>query len=80
MDAITLATEATRYLQTIDLFQSMELDVKWRREADEVGALSFVPEMRRPPRCNHCAGPRVRINGRHICLVPTPFARLTEES
>ena len=45
MDATTLATEATRYLEAIDLFQSMELDVEWRREADEVGALSPVPEM-----------------------------------
>lgn len=37
MDATTLATEATRYLEAIDLFGSLELDVKWRSEADEVG-------------------------------------------
>jgi hypothetical protein len=77
MDATTLATEATRYLEAIDLFQSMELDVKWRREADEVGALSPVPEMQRPPSCKHCAGPRVRINGRHICLAPRGLVRST---
>jgi len=80
MDAATLATEAIRYLEAIDLCHSMELDVKWRREADEVGALSSVPEMQRPPRCKRCAAPRVRINGRHICLGPTPVAQLTEDS
>jgi hypothetical protein len=78
MDATTL--EATRYLAAIDLFHAMELDVKWRHEANEVGPLSLVPGMERPPRCKHCAGPRVRINGRHICLGPTPVARLTEDS
>ena len=80
MDATTLATEATRYLEAIDLFDSMELDIKWRREADEVGALSPVPELRRRPRCRRCAAPRVRINGRHICLAPTPVAKSTEDS
>jgi len=68
MDATTLATEATRYLEAIDLFHSMEFHVKWRSEADEIGALSPVPEMQRPPRCKHCAGPLVRINGQHVCL------------
>ena len=68
MNATTLATEATRYLEAIDLLHSMELDVKWRCEADEVGALRPVPEMKRPPRCKHCANPHVRINGRRICL------------
>ena len=37
MDATTLATEATCYLEVIDLFRSQELNVKWRSEADEVG-------------------------------------------
>ena len=75
MDATTLATEATRYLEAIDLFHSMELDVRWRREADEVGALSPVPEMQQPPRCKHCVGPHVRINGRHLCLGPRELVR-----
>jgi hypothetical protein len=77
MDATTLAAEATRYLEAIDLFHSMELDVKWRREADEVEALSPVPEMQRPPRCKCCAAPRVRINGRHICLGSSGLVRST---
>jgi hypothetical protein len=38
MDATTLAIEATRYLEAVELFRSLELDVKWRAEADEVGA------------------------------------------
>jgi hypothetical protein len=71
----TLATEATRYLEVIDLFRSMELDVKWRCEADEVGALTPVPEMQRPRECNRCASPHVRINGRHICLAPRGLVR-----
>jgi len=33
MDATTLATEATRYLQAVDFFRSLELNVKWRSEA-----------------------------------------------
>ncbi len=70
MNATTLATEATRYLEAIDFFQSMEVDVEWRCEADEVGAFSHVPERQRPARCKHCARPPVRINGRHICLGP----------
>jgi len=37
MDATTPATEATRYLEVIDLFHSLELNVKWRSDADEVG-------------------------------------------
>jgi hypothetical protein len=68
MDTTTLATEATRYLDAIDLFRSLELDVKWRSEADEVRALSPVPEMQGPPRCKRCAGPLVRINGQHVCF------------
>ena len=68
MDATTLATEATRYLDAIDLFHSLELDVSWRSEVDEVGALCPVAEMQRSPRCERCAGPLVRINGRHVCF------------
>jgi hypothetical protein len=40
MDATTLATEATRYLEAIDLLRSLGLDVKWRSEADEDRVLS----------------------------------------
>lgn len=68
MNATTLATEATRYLDVIDLFRSLGLDVEWRAEADEVGELSPAPAMQRPPRCERCAGPLVRINGQHVCL------------
>jgi hypothetical protein len=68
MDATTLATEATRYLEAIDLFRSLELNVKWRSEADEVGAPSPPPGLQHPPRCERCPGPLVRINGRHVCF------------
>jgi hypothetical protein len=68
MDATTLAAEATRYLDAIDLFRSLELDVNWRSEADEVGALCPVPEMQRPFRCERCAVPLVWINGKHVCF------------
>lgn len=70
MDATTLATEATRYLRVIDLFRSQELDVQWRSEAEELGLPSLAPQMRRPPRCERCAGPLVRINGQHVCFRP----------
>lgn len=68
MDATTLATEAARYLQAIDLFRSLELNVKWRPEADEVGVVSSPPELQRRPRCERCAGPLVRINGQNVCF------------
>jgi hypothetical protein len=68
MDATTLATEATRYLEAVELFRSLELDVKWRSEADEVRAPSPAPELQRRRRCERCAGPLVRINGQHVCF------------
>jgi hypothetical protein len=68
MDATTLAIEATRYLEAVDLFRSLELNVKWCSEADEVGAPSLPPELPRRLRCECCAGPLVRINGQHICF------------
>jgi hypothetical protein len=68
MDATTLATEVTRYLEAIDLFRSLELDVKWRSEADEVGVLSPPPELLRPPSCARCAGPLVWMNGQRVCF------------
>jgi len=68
MDATTLATEATRYLEAIDLFRSLELNVKWRSEADEVGRPGPPPELQRPAGCACCAGPLVRINGQHVCF------------
>lgn len=69
MDATTLATEATRYLEAIDFFRSLGLKVKWRSEAaDEVGVLSPQPELQRPRQCERCAGPLVRINGQHVCF------------
>jgi hypothetical protein len=40
MDATTLAAEATRYLEAIDLLRSLGLEVKWRSEADEARVLS----------------------------------------
>jgi hypothetical protein len=68
MNATSLDTEATRYLEAIDLCRSMGLDIKWRSEAYEVEVFSPVPALRRPSRCKHCAGPLVRINGRYLCL------------
>jgi hypothetical protein len=35
MDATTLAQEAIRYLEAIDLFRSLELDARWRFQAEE---------------------------------------------
>ena len=68
IDATTLATEATRYLGAVDLFCSLELDVKWRSEANELGAPSLPPGLQRPPGCECCAGPLIRINGQHVCF------------
>jgi hypothetical protein len=56
----------TRYLEAVDLFRSLELNVKWR--PDEVGAPSPAPELQRHPRCERCAGPLARIKGQHVCL------------
>lgn len=68
MDATTLATEAARYLEAIDLFRSLGLAVEWRSEADEARAPSPARELQRPSRCERCAGPLVRINGQHVCF------------
>jgi hypothetical protein len=70
MDAAALAHEATRYLETIHLVQSLGLDVSWRSEAEEIGPLGSVPEVQRARSCECCGGPLVRINGRSICLRP----------
>lgn len=67
MNTGTLVSEATCYLEVIDLIRSLELDVTWRPEADEVRALRTV-EMRSKPSCGQCASPLVRINGRHVCF------------
>jgi hypothetical protein len=71
MDATTLAPDATRYLEAIDLFRSLGLDVKWRSEDDEVGA-EPPQKLQRPPRCRRCAGPLVRLNGQHVCFRSEP--------
>jgi hypothetical protein len=76
MDASTLGTEATRYLEAIDLFRSLELDVKWRSEADEVGAPPSPPlELKRPPSCERCSGPLVWMNGRRVCFLTLTTGR-----
>ena len=49
MGAITLATEASRYLNTIDLFRSLAQDIEWRSEADEVGELGAPRRMQPEP-------------------------------
>lgn len=72
MDATTLATDATRYLEAIDLFRSQGLDVKWRSEDDEVGVPRAPAGLQRPPRCERCAGPLVRLNGQHVCFRSEP--------
>lgn len=67
MNGGALVTEATRYLEAIDLFRSLELSVTWRSEADEVSAFR-VGEVQLEVGCNRCPSPRVRINGRHVCF------------
>lgn len=65
MTTDALVTEVTRYLETVDLFRLLELDVTWRSEADEV---RLIAETLSEPGCRRCASPFVRINGRHVCL------------
>jgi hypothetical protein len=71
----TLTAEATRYLEAIDLVRTLDLDIKWRSEADEVGVLSPLPEQRRPPTCKCCAGPLVWMNGIRVCFRTLTNAR-----
>jgi hypothetical protein len=68
MDATTLATEATRYLEAIALLRLLGLDVNRRSEADEARVLSPPAVLQRPRRCTRCAGPLVRINGQNVCF------------
>jgi hypothetical protein len=75
MNAATLITEATRYLEAIDLFRSLDMHVKWRSEADEVGVLSPRPGVQRPPSCGRCAGPLVWMNGKRVCFRALTNAR-----
>lgn len=67
MTAAALVAEATRYLEAVDLFRSLQLDVTWRSEATEVDALRAA-ESGIEVECPSCANPHVRINGRHVCL------------
>jgi hypothetical protein len=71
MDSAPLATEATGYLDALHVFRSLELDVKWRSEAEELGLPSPALQMRHSPTCGRCGAPLVRINGRHVCLQPS---------
>lgn len=66
MNTAVLAIEATRYLEAIDLFRSLELDITWRSETDEARALHTGDWSE--PKCGRCAIPLVRINGQHVCL------------
>lgn len=65
----TLADEAARYLEAVDLSVALGLRPSWRSETAELGrdrASSFGSLA--TSMC--CAGPLARINGRHICLGP----------
>jgi len=68
MEAATLATEVTRYLEAIEFFQSLGLIVKWIPEADEAASSEHPGSAAAPTGCERCAGPLVRINGQHVCL------------
>ena len=68
MDATMLVVEATRHLEIVDLFRSLGLAVTWRSEADETGVPRRARKLQRGTVCDRCAGPLVRINGRHICF------------
>jgi hypothetical protein len=68
MKAPVLAIEATRYLEAIDLFRSLESNVTWRTEADEVGAFGAARATQLKSACDRCAHPHIRINGRHVCF------------
>jgi hypothetical protein len=76
MDATTLATEATHYLETIGVCRSLDLDVRWCSEAEEQPGLpSPLLQMRGVLTSETCAGPLVRINGPHVCLKPSTGSR-----
>jgi hypothetical protein len=68
VDAAMLVAEATRYLEIVDLFRSLELAVEWRSEADQLGTPRPAQRLQRRAACKRCAGPLVRINGQHICF------------
>jgi hypothetical protein len=70
MDAATLAEETTRYLEAVDLVRSLELDISWRPEAEELELLTPPPRRRRPPTCVRCGIPLGRTDGPHLCLRP----------
>jgi hypothetical protein len=65
--AATVASEAARYLEAIDLFRSLGLDLTWRCETEELAA-PCTAELCCESRCDRCASPSTRINGRHVCL------------
>ena len=64
----TVASEATRYLEVVDLFRSVGIEVRWRAEDEEIRRLILEPRAGRPSTCGCCASPLVRINGWHVCL------------
>jgi hypothetical protein len=67
LDAATAATEATRYLEVVGFFRSLGTNVRWLPEAEEIEPRRLGGQGRLPT-CELCAGPLVRINGRHVCL------------
>jgi hypothetical protein len=67
-NALAVASGAARFLEAIDhLFRSLGLDVMWRYEREEL-ATPRAAEPCRETTCERCAGRRVRISGRHVCL------------
>ena len=67
MNAAKLASEASRYLEAIDLFRSLNLEIQWRTEAEEAGAFGAERTIPSEHTCR-CNSPRVRINGQHVCF------------
>jgi hypothetical protein len=60
---LTLADEASRYLEAIELLRALGLNTRWRSEAVELGR----PRASQPRnRGNRLAGRHVRINGRRL--------------
>lgn len=70
MTTTTLATEATHYLEAVDLLRSLGLEVRWRPEAEELARPSPARHPSGAGMCGRCGSLVVRINGRHVCLRP----------
>src|SRR5262245_30687334 len=76
MSVEALVTEAERYLEAVELFRSLELDVSRRADVNDVRVADT--SKRSDTACTRCPTPHTQINGRTTCLSSRPLTALAD--